>query len=306
VNVLLVAEESAGVRVLRALLEAGHRVPAVLTSAPGAGFRGATVRDVAAAHGLAVHPAARVRDADLADLVRAESVDLLLNVHSLHLVHRAVLAAPRIGAFNLHPGPLPECAGLNAPSWAIYHREPRHGVTVHWMVAGVDRGPIAYQERFAIRPEETALSLGATCIRVGLELLRRLLDAAARGPAAIPAEPQDTRRWRYFGRDVPQEGWIDWSRPAADVLAFVRACDFGPLPSPWGAPRALVGGVAVEVRRARATGRPTSGAAPGTVEGAGADGGLAVAAADEWVGLDEVWRDGRRLSASALAAGRAT
>ena len=63
-----------------------------------------------------------------------------------------VLEAPRIGSFNLHPGPLPEYAGLNAPSWAIYHGEQEHRVTLHWLDAGIDTGPIAYgAERFLRR-----------------------------------------------------------------------------------------------------------------------------------------------------------
>ena len=38
----------------------------------------------------------------------------------------------------------PEYAGLNAPSWAIYNGEPAHGVTLHWMEAAIDTGPIAW------------------------------------------------------------------------------------------------------------------------------------------------------------------
>ena len=73
--------------------------------------------------------------------MREQGVDLLLNVHSLYLIaRRTVVAAPRIGSFNLHPGPLPEYAGLNTPSWAIYNGEREHGVTVHWMEPGVDTG----------------------------------------------------------------------------------------------------------------------------------------------------------------------
>jgi len=61
-------------------------------------------------------------------------------------VPEAVLGVPARGAWNLHPGPLPRYAGLNAPSWAIYRGEQRHGVTVHRMDRGIDTGDIAYQE----------------------------------------------------------------------------------------------------------------------------------------------------------------
>ena len=97
--------------------------------------------------------------------MRSEEIDLLLNVHSLYVIHADLVAAPRTGSFNLHPGPLPEYAGLNAPSWAIYHGESRHTVTVHWMEPGIDTGAIAYETSFEIAEDDTGLSLSARCVR---------------------------------------------------------------------------------------------------------------------------------------------
>jgi len=183
VNVALVAEEAAGVQALRAVVDAGHRVAGVLTSsaaaASGAARRGATVAGVAADLGVPVWPAHLVRSPELAEILRDLTVDLLLNVHSLHVVHPAVLRAAAIGSFNLHPGPLPRYAGLNAPSWAVLHGESAHAVTVHWMTPGIDTGPVAYEATFALTEEDTGLTVSARCVRLGVPLLRRLLDDAA-------------------------------------------------------------------------------------------------------------------------------
>src|SRR5580692_7331177 len=73
-------------------------------------------------------PVERVKDPELAESLRSAQVDLLLNVHSLYIIHQGVLAVPRLGAYNLHPAPLPRYAGLNSVSWAIYHGEKEHGV----------------------------------------------------------------------------------------------------------------------------------------------------------------------------------
>lgn len=290
--------------------ESRHRLVAILTSVGPGRFRGATVGEVAQRLGVPVWPAARVREPELAPLLRAEGVDLLLNVHSLHIVDARVLEAPRIGCFNLHPGPLPEYAGLNAPSWALYQGETSHGVTLHWMRPGVDRGPIAYEARFPIAPDDTALTVSARCTRLGVGLVRQLLEAAAqqRGERrrAIPAIPQDLDRWRYFGRDIPSQGWIDWSRPAREVVNFVRACDYGPLPSPWGQPRArLEGGEETElaILQVAVTGAACD-APPGTVRRSGVGGGerVEVATGDEWLRIERmregtaVLRDGARLA----------
>lgn len=290
VNIALAAEESAGIQALRLLTGKGHRVSRVLSSGPE-GVRGTTVATVAERLGIEVLPARLVTDPALADWMKADGVELFLNVHSLYVAHPEVIAAPTIGSFNLHPGPLPEYAGLNVPSWAIYHGRHRHGVTLHWMAASVDAGHIAFADEFAIEPRDTGLTLTAKCVRHGLPLVDALIERACTDPAAIPAIRQDLSLRRYFGRQVPHGGWVPWHLRARQVVDFVRACDYGPWASPWGVPRA--GSAGVTVRGVGVTGQPAT-APPGTVDRA-ASGGVLVAAADEWVLVERVHVDGRRV-----------
>jgi methionyl-tRNA formyltransferase len=233
-RILLSVEESAGIQAIRAASNSDHEIVAVLTSMGGAtgGRLGATVEGTAAHFGYPVWPAEQVKDSAFAAIVRQESVELLLNVHSLHVVHEQVLSAVRVGAFNLHPGPLPRYAGMNAPSWAIMNGEPRHGVTLHWMESGIDTGPIAYQSMFDLTPNDTALSISSRCSRLGLKLIEDLVRAE---PAAIPRRRQDFSERRYHGFKVPFEGRVPW-HSAELVERFIRACNFYPLPSPWGVP----------------------------------------------------------------------
>lgn len=286
VRVLLVAEESAGIQVLRALERSYHELVAVMTAPPTRGG-GATVGSVAEQLCVPVLPSERVRDPATAEWIRAERVDLLLNVHSLYLIEADVVDAPRVGSFNLHPGPLPEYAGLNAPSWAIYNGEARHGVTVHWMEPGVDTGAIAYESRFDLTQSDTGLSVSARCVREGLPLIERLLDAAASDPASISRREQDLSRRRYFKRaDVPDGGRILWTRRAQKIVDLIRAADYLPFPSPWGTPTTKLAGRELAVLKASRTGEPTN-APPGTL-GEELDGGVLVAADDEWVLVERV------------------
>jgi methionyl-tRNA formyltransferase len=177
---------------------------------------------------------------------------------------------------------LPEYAGLNAPSWAILHGEREHGVTVHWMDAGIDTGAIAYEARFEISPEDTAFTLSAKGVRAALPLLGALLEAAAAEPPVIPRQKQREVPGRYYGREAPNQGRIDWRASAAEIERFVRAADYGLFASPWGAPRATLSGVGeLEIVKVACTGEKAD-AAPGTVGGPG-PGGVRVACADEWL-----------------------
>jgi methionyl-tRNA formyltransferase len=288
-SIVLIAEESAGIQVLRALAKTEHRIHAVLT---GDGRHGplASVGAVARSLGLDVQPASRVRDASLAAELAAAKIDLLLNVHSLYLVHETVLAVPAIGAFNLHPGPLPRYAGLNCPSWAIYHGERSYGVTVHRMSRRIDAGSIAYAASFDVDDADTGFRLTARCIRAGVPLVLRLVETAAVDPRAIPIIAQDLGHRRYFGREAPRRAAIGWSESATRIAALVRACDYTPFPSPWGHAHACYEGRRIEIVEV-ACSRLASDAPPGSVRVVAppmAD----VATADAWLTLRSVRYDG--------------
>jgi methionyl-tRNA formyltransferase len=283
-RVLLIAEEAAAVQTLRMLAASPHDVVAVMTRGLGGLSEGATVAGVASRLGYRLWPARQVKESGFAETVRQEGVDLLLNVHALYVLPNDVVAAPRIGSFNLHPGPLPDYAGLNAPSWAIYHGEQSHAVTVHWMEGGIDTGPIAYEAQLAIEDDDTGLTLSAKCVRAGLPLLHALLHAAAKG--TVPRRPQPNRVRRYYGREVPQEGRLLWTESATQVVNFIRACDYLPFASPWGYPRGYLAGRELSVLKAMRTGEQSDSPA-GTV-GRRVGGEVLVAAGDEWVRVRRV------------------
>jgi methionyl-tRNA formyltransferase len=295
-RILLVAEDAPGIQILRALRQRRHDVEGVVAREHPAAERGATMWAVAKQEGVRTWPAERVTDPAFGDVIRGSAVDLLLNAYSLFIVAGEVLKAPRFGAYNLHPGPLPSYAGLNSPSWAIFQGEREHGVTVHRMDPEIDSGPIAYQVTFPIEPTDTGLSLSTRCVRVGIDLMLKLVDVAARSPAAIPSHEQDLARRTYFDGKIPYAGRLSWRSPARRVLDFVRACDFHPLSSPWGTPIAVIAGKEFRVAEVSWTGIPVHGDPPGTPRWP-EDGSLLVSCEDEWIRVDTVIDRGRRLSA---------
>jgi methionyl-tRNA formyltransferase len=298
-NVLLVAEEAVGAQVLRLLLERGQRVAGVLTAADPA--QGGTVAAVARERDIPLLEPQRVRDPAFAERIREQRVELLLNVHSLLVADAAVLAAPRVGSFNVHPGPLPRYAGLNAPSWAVAEGETRHAVTVHWMTAEVDAGAIAYEGWFDVGPRDTGLRVATACARRALPLVAQLLDDAAAG--SIPARPQAREGRCWHGREVPYGGWLPWQLGARRVVNLVRAADYAPFPSPWGTFATHVGDERLAIVRASRTGEQAD--APAGAIAAPRARGVPVSAGDEWVLVERVRRGGAAVApAAALPAGK--
>jgi len=295
VNILLVGEESAGIQTLRALTDSDHRIVAVMASQSNNNGVLANLWEMAERLGYQTWPATLVKDPRFADEVRAAEVDVILNIHSLFIINKEVVSAPRVGCFNMHPGPLPRYAGLNAVSWAIYRGETSHGVTIHKMEPGIDTGHIVYQELFDIDDDDTGLTVSARCIRSGIPLILRLIETASTDPAAIPLTPQDLSNREYFGREIPHDGKLFWTLPAREIVNFVRACDFFPFHSPWGRPQTILESMSGEkeigVVKARLTGERCD-ISPGTV-GEVVGSGVKVACGDEWIVVNKLKVEGR-------------
>lgn len=295
-RIALAIEDAAGTQLLRRLSGGPHEIALVLAR-PHEDASIASAWAAAGSLGVARWDVDRLADPALPGELRASRIDVLLNAYSLAIVPEAVLASLRLGGWNLHPAPLPRYAGLHSVSWAVYHGEREHGVTVHRMVPTVDLGPIAYQVRFPVAADESALSVATRCITLGLPLMERLVAQLGADPAGVPSTAQDPAQRTFFGLGPPDLGRVSWSGPARRVIDLARACDYGPLPSPWGRPVATLGGAIIQVLRATPTDRVAD-RPPGTVSVA--SDGLHVACRDRDVRLDRIRVDGRTLEPSTI------
>ena len=198
--------------------------------------------------GLELRSIDQLRRDDGVATLRTDAPDWLLNVNSTFIFGPELLAVPMRGCLNMHPGKLPEYAGLHTHQWAIRNGDSRFAATLHWMESEVDAGPIAYEREFDIAPDDTGLSLLMRCLNAGVEVvLEAVRDiAAGRTPPRIP---QDRSRRRVYRHGDALDGSIDWALPARRIVDFVRAADYRPFQSPTYSPITRAGGVVFTVRK---------------------------------------------------------
>ncbi|MEW5927750.1 MAG: amino acid adenylation domain-containing protein [Gemmatimonadota bacterium] len=254
-DAFLVGEGSLLVRCGDALLRRGHRVRGVASP-------GGAPAEWAAQNGIPHAPPG----GDLGAFFRSAPCDYLFSIVNRRVLPADVYGAAARAAINFHDSPLPRYAGVHATSWAILHGERVHGVTWHLIADEVDAGDVLKQRLVEVEPRDTALALNAKCYDAALESFEELVDELAE-ERCVP-RPQDPARRSYFGLHARPAAacTVDWSRPAEEIGALVRALDFGGYTNPLGLPRAWIGGVPFLVSRAEpAEAMAGSAAPPGTV-----------------------------------------
>jgi folate-dependent phosphoribosylglycinamide formyltransferase PurN len=138
-------------------------------------------------------PAARARLAAL-------DIDLVLVARFSHIFDAQTIALPRHGLINVHPGRLPEYAGLHAPLRAVNEGAAELHCSVHWITPGIDAGPLLALHPAPLDPARSLLEQTAALYPSAIStLLAAVADCAAgRRPAG---QPQDRSRRRY--RSLP-------------------------------------------------------------------------------------------------------
>ncbi len=142
---------------------------------------------------------------------------------------QALLNIPPLGVINLHASLLPAYRGPCPWKWALINGESRTGVTVHDMIAELDRGDILAQRAFAIDESDTADSLFHKFCTHGPQLLVETLERM--GDGLIERMPQDESLASYFSYPTERDGRISWRQTAEKIRNLVRGLH--PSPGAW-------------------------------------------------------------------------
>jgi methionyl-tRNA formyltransferase len=260
------AYHDVGVRCLKALLSARVEIPLVVTVAddPRENRWYASVAEAAADYGLACVAPASAATAELEARLRALEPEFLFSFYYRSLLPAGLLASARRGALNMHGSLLPKFRGRAPVNWAILKGESETGATLHYMVEKADAGDIVDQLAVPILADDDAREVFAKVTVAAETILVRSLPKLIAGTAA--RRPQTVLPGQYFGRRTPQDGRIDWSRPAREIHDLVRA-----VAPPFPGAFAEVGGERWDIHRTRLSERRAPRAGAWLF---GADGGL--------------------------------
>jgi UDP-4-amino-4-deoxy-L-arabinose formyltransferase / UDP-glucuronic acid dehydrogenase (UDP-4-keto-hexauronic acid decarboxylating) len=218
---VLFAYHEMGYACMEALLELGVPIAALFTHRddPGEEIWWRSCAALAERRAIPVHQPDQLDESWIARVVAVDPA-VIYSFSYRHLLPPPVLAAAPLGAFNLHPSPLPAYRGRAPVNWMIINGEREAGVTLHHMVARADAGDIVAQRTVAIDDADTALTLYRKLVPLGAALVREFHPLIVAGTA--PRRHQDLSQGSYFGRRTPADGRIDFGWPARRICNLVR------------------------------------------------------------------------------------
>ena len=216
---------------LKALLEAGHDVAAVVTQPDkpkgrGKEFLMTPVKAEAVKHDIPVFQPERVRkNEEFLEELKKLAPDVIVVVAFGQLLPVSVLTLPMYGCVNVHASLLPMYRGAAPLQWVIINGEKVSGVTTMQMDKGLDTGDMLLKEEVAIEPKETYETYHDKLSVVGAQLLIKTLDGLEAGTITPVKQEGDTCYASMIDKSL---GNLDFTRPAVELERLMRGLDPAP------------------------------------------------------------------------------
>jgi len=139
------------------------------------------------------------RDEKMLEVIKGYEPDYIILAGYLGIITEPLLKAYPLRIINIHPALLPKYGGkdyygLNVHRAVIKAGEKRTGVTVHYVDAGTDTGPILSQKKVKVKPSDTPEILQKRVLKSEHDLFVRTIRALCNG------KTRQRKINKYYGR----------------------------------------------------------------------------------------------------------
>lgn len=247
---------------LKALVEAGHEVAAVVTQPDRPRGRGkelqmTPVKVQALAYGIPVYQPEKVKDPAFVEILRNLQPEVIVVIAFGQILSRDILDLPPYGCINIHASLLPKYRGAAPIQWAVIDGEKETGVTTMMMDVGLDTGDMLEKTVIPLDPKETGGSLFDKLSQAGSPLILSTLEKLKAGTAVrTPQTDEDSTYAKMLTKSL---GQIDWSMEAAAIERLIRGLN------PWPSAYTFVHGKTLKIWDADVLKESSDGAAPGQI-----------------------------------------
>jgi methionyl-tRNA formyltransferase len=216
------------------------------------------------------------------------------------IVPQTVIDYFPLGIVNSHFSILPEWRGADPITFAILSGQNVTGVSLMFLVAAMDEGPLLGYGEQPLSADITTPELTEKLIHLSYSLLLHEIPLVLEGKSKGGTPQSITGREVSYSRKLTKEdGVIDWQKPAAQLEREVRAF------IEWPKSRTTLGGKDVIITKAHVMPGNSPGTKPGDIESSlTSDGILMIETGDGRLCIDTLKPAGKReMSAREFIAG---
>ena len=218
---------------LQSLVDAGYRVPLVITQPDRRAGRGmavsqSEVKEMATDLGIETYQPPSLKSPEVLEKLKSVNADLMIVVAFGQIVPKSILDAFRFGCINVHASLLPRWRGAAPIQRAIMAGDTETGVCIMRMAEGLDTGPVFLERRLPIDNVDTSGTLHNKLAHLGAEALIQSLTILS--DQNLPIAQKDTHT-TYAHKINTNDARIDWSAKASDINRLVRAMN--PVPGAY-------------------------------------------------------------------------
>jgi methionyl-tRNA formyltransferase len=221
-NTLVVcAYHNVGYRCIEELLRQGAEISLIFTheDSPTEHVWFESVRELAENHSIP-YLTSDISLPENIERVKEIAPDFLFSFYYRSMIKSQVLEIPVKGALNLHGSYLPKYRGRVPVNWAVINGETETGATLHYMTEKPDAGDIVDQVKVGIAFEDTAYDVFRNVTDAAEMIIARSWPLLRDGKAA--RRVMNLKAGCYCGGRKPEDGRIDWSRPATQIYNLIR------------------------------------------------------------------------------------
>lgn len=214
---------------LKALLDDGLEIVAVVSSPDKPAGRGMKMKQSALAHfaldkGLPLLQPSDLKDAAFLEHLRSFHANLHIVV-AFRKLPAVVWQMPQYGTFNLHASLLPEYRGAAPINRVIMNGETETGITTFFLADAIDTGKIIFRERVPVLFTDTAGDLHDRLMIKGAALVVKTAHAIADSDFTLTTQDKirdATEALKVAPKIFKEDCLINWDQPALNIYNHIR------------------------------------------------------------------------------------
>ncbi|SKB61150.1 methionyl-tRNA formyltransferase [Sphingobacterium nematocida] len=231
---------------LKALLDAGENVVAVITSPDKPAGRGqklhqSAVKQFALKKNLPILQPEKLKDPTFLESLKSYKADLQVVV-AFRMLPQVVWDMPPMGTINVHASLLPQYRGAAPINHAIINGEKETGVSTFLLQHEIDTGNILLSQKVKIEDNDTAGLVHDKLMDAGAKILIDTVNGLRTDSITpIPQENISTTEIKHAPKIFKEDCLVDWNKTTREVYNKIRGL------SPYPAAYTLLDGKVLKI-----------------------------------------------------------